>query len=246
MKLICLTIFIFCCNHFLHAQNITNTSRYKWESNDGKTTAQISINLALENASSKTVFYFIAMQDSINENFVDTSSSSIFNELPSSCTTIKIVLSQKLDSQEVRDFFALSKLVANEIFSFVDKIYPLFKTGNFIISGVDVGAEVALTSALAFPNKFNKTALFFNKPFSAFAYSNQFDVLVSSIKGKLFMYVKHAENELNVMDEIINKIALKSSIMLYKIDVQEDNNISFEDGYKWLMAAGNNYIIKTE
>jgi hypothetical protein len=246
VKLVCLTIFIFCGNHFLLAQNVANTIEYIWESNDGKTTARISIKPALEKASNKTIFYFIAMHDSINENFVDINYDSITKSLPTSYTGVKISLSQKLDSQEVRDLFLLSTLLVNDIFPFINKSWVLPKVNNTIIAGVDAGAEVALISALSFPNKFNKTALFFNKPFAGFAYSNQFDVLAPNIKGKLFMYVKHADGELNIIDEMANRLALKSSIMLYKIDAYNEEAISFEDGYKWLMADGNNYVIKTE
>jgi hypothetical protein len=243
VKIVCLTIFIFCCSHFLLAQNATE---YTWESKDGKTTAQISIKPALGNANNKTIFYFIAMQDSIRGNLVNSNYYDIAMALPTSCTGIKISLSQKLDSQEVRDLFLLSTLLINDIFPFINKSWVLPKVNNTIIAGVDAGAEIALISALSFPNKFNKTALFFNKPFADFAYSNQFDVLAPNIKGKLLMLVKHTENEINIIDEMVNRLALKSSIMLYKIDVYEEDNISFEDGYKWLMADGNNYIIKTE
>jgi hypothetical protein len=246
VKLICSTIFIFCCNHFLLAQNVTNTIEYTWESNDGKTVAQILIKPALENATNKSIFYFIAMQDSINKNLVGSSYNSILTALPTSCTAIKISIYQKLDSQEVRDLFLLSTLLVNDIFPFINKSWVLPKENNTIISGVDAGAEVALISALSFPNKFNKTALFFKKPFAEFAYSNQFNVLAPNIKGKLFVLVKHTENEINIVDEMANRLALKSSIMLYKIDVYEEDIISFEDGYKWLMADGNNFIIKTE
>jgi hypothetical protein len=246
VKLLCLTIFIFCCSHFLLAQNGTNATEYIWESNDGKTTAQISIKPALENASSKTIFYFIAMQDSVNGNLVDSNYDCIAKSLPTSCMAIKISLSQKLDSQDIRDLFSLSKLVVNEVLLFIDKKEVLSKASSFIIAGVDAGAEIALISALSYPNKFNKTALFFNKEIAEFAYSDQFDVLAPNIKGKLFIYVKHAGEELNITDEMANRLALKSSIMLYKIDMYEEDIISFEDGYKWLMADGNNFIIKTE
>jgi hypothetical protein len=230
----------------LLAQNVTNTTEYIWESNDGKTVAQISINPALESASNKTIFYFITVQDSINNNLLDSSYNSIVSALPTSCTAIKISLSQKLDSQDILDLFALSTLVVKQIFPFVQKQCALCKEGNSIIAGVDAGAEIALISVVSYPNKFNKTALFFNKAFAGFAHSNQFDVLAPNIKGKLFLYVKHKENEINVIDDMTNRLALKSSIMFYKIDTYEENVISFEDGYKWLMADGNNYIIKTE
>jgi hypothetical protein len=243
VKLVCLTILILCSSHFLLAQN---ARQYTWESNDGKTVAQISIKPVVENASNKTILYFITVQDSINENLLDSSYNSIVSALPTSCTAIKISLSQKLDSQDIRDFFALSTLVVNEVFPFIQKKYDFPKAAKSIISGVDAGAEIALISALSFPEKLNMTALFFNKSFAEFAYSNQFDVLAPNIKGKLFMYVKHAEDELNIMDEMANRLALKSSIMLYKIDTYEEDIISFEDGYKWLMADGNNFIIKTE
>jgi hypothetical protein len=243
VKLICSTIFIFCCGHFLLAQNVTE---YKWESNDGKTVAQISIKPAVENASNKTILYFITMQDSASENLIDTSCNSIFNALPASCTPIKIALYQKLDSQEIYDFIGLSKLLIKEILPFVHKKSTWLKEANVIMAGVDLGAEVALISALSFPDKFNKTALFFNNTFAIFSYRGEFDKLAPSIKGKLFMYVKHANEELNITDEMANSLALKSSIMLYKIDVDAEYDISFEDGYKWLMADGNNYIIETE
>jgi hypothetical protein len=243
VKLICSTIFIFCCSHFLLAQNATE---YKWESNDGKTVAQISIKPALGNANNKTILYFIAMQDSVNNNLADTDYQNIITALPTSCTAIKVSLSQKLDSQEIRDLFALSKLVVDEVFPFIQEKYKIAKQYNSIVGGIDAGAEIALISALSFPDKFNKTALFFNTSFAEFGFSNQFDVLIPSIRGKLFMYVKHSENEINITDRIANGLALKSSIMMYKIDVYEEDNISFEDGYKWLMADGNNYIIETE
>jgi hypothetical protein len=246
VKLICSTIFIFCCSHFLLAQNVTNTIEYTWQSNDGKTAAQISIKPESENDGNRTIFYFIAMQDSVSNNLVDINFNNIVTTLPSSCTTIKISLSQKLDTLEVRDFFKLSKLVVTEILLFVHQKHAVPNNLNAILAGVDAGAEIALTSALSFPDKFNKTALFFNKAFAGFAYSNQFDVLAPSIKGKLFLYVKHTENEINIIDDMVIRLALKSSIMLYKIDVYEEENIYFEDGYKWLMADGNNYIIKTE
>ncbi len=243
MRLICITIFIFCCSHFLLAQNATE---YKWVSNDGKTFANISIKSSLENAGNKTIFYFITLQDSASENFVDTSYNKVFNALPASCTPIKIALYQELDSQEVYDFIELSKLLMKEVLPFVHKKSNWLKETNAIIAGVDLGAEVALISALSFPDKFSKTALFFNNAFALFSYRKEFDTLAPGIKGKLFMYVKHTENDINVIDDMVNKIALKSSIMLYKIDGYEEGDISFEDGYKWLMADGNNYIIKTE
>jgi hypothetical protein len=230
------------------AQNATNAIEYTWKSNDDKTSAQISIKPIpiLENANTKTIFYFIAMQDSINENLVDTNYKSIVKALPTSCTTIKISLSQKLDTQEIRDFFALSKLLVTEIFPFVHQKHAATKHAHIILAGVDAGAEIALISALSFPVKFNKTALFFNTAFAEFCFSNQFDVLAPSIKGKLFVYVKHNKNDIDVIDNMANRLALKSSIMLYKIDVYEEEVLSFEDGYNWLMADGNNYIIKAE
>jgi hypothetical protein len=230
----------------LIAQNVTNATEYIWKSNDGKTSAQISIVPSLERVTNKTIFYFIAVQDSINGNLLDSSYYNIAKSLPTSCTAIKISFSQKLDSQEVSDLFLLSTLLVNDIFPFINKSGVLPKENNTIIAGVDAGSEVALISALSFPNKFNKTALFFNKPFAEFAYSNQFDILAPNIKGKLFMYVKHTENKINIIHEMANRLALKSSIMLYKIDAYEEDIISFEDGYKWLMADGNNYVIKTE
>jgi hypothetical protein len=245
VKLICSTIFIFCCSHFLLAQSIKNTIEYTWQSNDGKTAAQISIKPAQENASNKTIFYFIVMQDSINKNLVDTSSNNIFKALPPSCTAILIAVSQKLDSIEVRDFFALSKLLITEVLPFVHQKYGAAKNANTILAGLDAGAEIALISALSFPDKFNKTAFFFNDYLSGFAYINKFESPLG-IKGKLFMYVNHKGGKLDTSDGLVYVLALKSSIMLYKIDAYEEDVISFEDGYKWLMADGNNYIIKTE
>jgi hypothetical protein len=246
VKLICSTIFIFCCSHFLLAQNATNTIEYTWQSNDGKTAAHISIKPALDNAGNKTIFYVIAMQDSISSNLVDTGYNNIVAALPLSCTFIKIYLSQKLDTQEIRDFFALSKSLVTEILPFVHQKYAPTKNTNTILAGIDAGAEIALISVLSFPDKFNKTALFFNTGFAEFSSSNQLDVLCTSIKGKLFMYVKQNENDIDVIENMTNKIALKSSIMLYKIDAYEEDVLFFEDGYKWLIADGNNYIIKTE
>ena len=243
MKLICLTIFIFCNSHFLLAQKAIE---YKWESNNGKTVAQISITAAQENVRNKTILYLITLQDSININFVDTSCNGIVIRLPTSCTIVKIYIEQKLDSQEIHDFFVLSTLVVNDIFTFLQKKNVIPTLEHTIIAGVDAGAEIALISALSFPTKFNKTALFFNNAFAEFASSTQFDALAPNIKGKLFMYVKHAENEVNVIDELTEKLALKSSIMLYKIDAYEEDNFSFEDGYKWITADGNNFIIKVE
>jgi hypothetical protein len=245
VRLICVTIFIFCSNNFLLAQAIS-TTEHTWESKDGKTTAQISITPALENVGNKTIFYFIDMQDSVNNNLLDTSYNNVITALPTSCTAIKISLSQKLDTQEIRDFFMLSKLVVNEVFPFIQEKYKIAKQYNSIIAGLDAGAEIALISALSFPDKFNKTALFFTTAFAEFGFSNQFDKMAPSIKGKLFMCVKHTANEINITDRMANGLALKSSIMLYKIDVYEEDSISVEDGYKWLMADGNNYVIKTE
>lgn len=245
MKLICATIFIFCCNNFLLAQYSTSANEYIWQSKDGKTIAQISINPAVEDVGNKTVFYFVAMQDSVNNNLADTRYQNIITVLPTSCTSIKISLSQKLDTQEIRDFFLLSKLVVNEVFPFIQEKYKMTKQYNSIIAGIDAGAEIALISALSFPDKFNKTALFFNDYLSGFAFVNKFE-FPFSIKGKLFIYVNHNESKFDTPDGLAYIIALKSSILLYKIDAYEEDNISFEDGYKWLMAVGNNYIIKTE
>ena len=134
MKLICLTIFIFCNSHFLLAQK---TVEYKWESSDGKTIAQISIDAAQENVRSKTIFYLIAVQDSINKNFVDTSCNNIVKHLPTTCTTVKIYIQQSIDSQEIRDFFALSTLVVNEIFLFIQQKNIIPTMEHNIIAGVD-------------------------------------------------------------------------------------------------------------
>ena len=243
MKLICLIIFIFCNSHFLLAQKAIE---YKWQSSDGKTVAQISITPAQENVRNKKNLYLIALQDSINKNFVDISYNDIVKRLPTSCTIVKIYIEKKLDSQEVHDFFALSTLVVNEIFPFLQKKNVTSTMEQTIIAGVDAGAEIALISALSISNKFNKTALFFSNAFAEFASSNQFDVLAPNIKGKLFIYVKHAENEMNVLYDMTEKLTLKSSIMLYKIDAYEEDNFSFDDGYNWLIADGNNYVLKTD
>jgi hypothetical protein len=246
VRIFCTILFVLFGNGFLFAQNSNNDIQLNWENSNKDISARISITAPLENTNKKITVYFINMVDSVGKEYNNKNENFVFNDVSSLFTLIRISLFQMHDSEVVPNFSTLSKVFVNDIMPFIHKQYPLSKIGDGIIAGENAGAEIALNTSLNFSEKFNKTALFFDKYLSGFSYIKDF-VKTLTIKGKLFISENHKGGKFDTVDGLAHIVGLNSSVMIYKLDNYEDENVDlFKYGYNWLLADGNNIILKTE
>lgn len=248
MKIICSILLLFSGNQMLQAQDTTGKMiYYDWESKDNTLRAQISLKPSTDFVGIKTALYYLALADSAQEKYTDSNYMAICRAVPPSTIVFNIQLLVNNDSLSNPIFLELSKLVVGQLIPDIVKKFPMCSGRNVILAGTNESAVIALSAACLSPDKFNKTALFFNGYAPGFALSNQFDSLAVKIKGKLYLQITNNENQFNSIDYLANVLALKSSIMLFKIDADDNNafEMDFKEGYNWLMANGNNFIIDT-
>ncbi len=249
MKLICSTILLLFSNQLLQAQDTTGkTIYYDWASKGNGLNAKISIKSSTDFTAVKTAFYYIVLQDSSEDNFIDSNYITICKMVPASTIVFHINLSLKKDTLSNPIFLELAKVFNRELIPTITRQFSQYACKDFVLAGTNESAVIAFCMASISPDKFNKTALFFNGYAPGFAMSNQFDSLANNIKGKLFLQVSNNNNQFNTIDFMANVLALKSSIMLFKIDEDDTNDFvtDFKEGYNWLTANGNNFIIKTD
>ncbi len=233
----------------LQAQDtIGKTIYYDWASRNSELHAKISIKSSADFVGYKTALYYLTLQDSTQENNIDSNYIAICNTVPAATTVFQIRLLLKNDTLSNPIFLELAKLFVDELIPDITKQFPQFVSKDVVLAGTNESAVIAFCSASIAPNRFNKTILFFNSYAPGFALSKQFDSLANQLKGKLYLQVSNNENQFNTIDYMAKVIALKSSIMLFKIDEDNTNDIEmdFEEGYNWLMAKGHNFIINTD
>lgn len=249
MKLICSTILLLFSNQLLQAQDTTSkTIYYDWASKGNGLNAKISIKSSADLIAVKTALYYLVLQDSSKENLIDSNYIAICKMVPANTIVFNINLSLKKDSLNNPIFLELAKLYVEELIPNITKQFPQYACKDYILAGTNEAAVIAFCMASISPDKFNKTALFFNSYAPGFAMSNQFDSLAAKLKGKLYLQISNNKNQFNTIDFMANVLALKSSIMLFKIDEDNTNDfvLDFKEGYNWLIANGNNFIIKTD
>ena len=229
------------------AQSLNSRVKYIWKNGATNITAAIEIS-GLQHTNKSVCIFYLKSVDTVYNKFSD----SLFN---------KFVGTYLLNYPIVKiSFFNISdtvigkkiKLYGEEFSKFiladVQKKYPQIKTNNLVVAGVDNFALAALFAATNNPLKINKTALFFNnvENTSLLRYVNMADA--KKLKGKLYLYVNHQNNQDTFADSMAKDLVLNSVVVLYKFDFFGNNESSkvFEEAYNWLFAEGNNYIIRDD
>jgi hypothetical protein len=249
MKPICSIILLFVNIQMLHAQDtIGKTINYDWASKSNDLHAKITIKSPTNFIGGKTALYYITLQDTLQESNIDSSYIAICNTVPAATTVFQIRLLLKNDTLSNPIFLQLAKHFVDDLIPDITKQFPQFICKDVVLAGTNESAVIAFCCASIAPNTFNRTALFFNDYAPGFALSKQFDSLANQLKGKLYLQVSNNENQFNTIDYMANVMALKSAVMLFKIDEENTNDIEmdFKEGYNWLMAKGHNFIINTD
>jgi hypothetical protein len=223
---------------------VIGTVKYIWQNEATKINASVEV-YNTEHKKNKGCIYFITNVDTA----FNSKSDSLFKQFIISSTlqynVVKVSFYNVYDSSKLSFF---SKELMDFILPDISKKYKFLDDADVVISGINNYALVALHTAINYSDKINKTALFFN--------DYQPDVMLCAtlesssklIKGKLFMYVNTQDEEGLSTDSLAEKLALNSSILLYKYDDvnAHASQLIFTEAYNWLMADGNNYVLKTD
>ncbi len=193
-------------------------------------------------------FFLITFKDSLSGFVADTVFQNLTKEFSEKASFVKIIFDAGSDTVSDKKIAAFVNGISNEIIPALRKNYPKIIADNFILAGLNTGAIIAIVSTCTFPEKINKAAAFFENYEPLVSYKNAIDIVAAKIKGKLFIHTSQNNITINTINLLVDNIALKSSAMLYKIDNFEDtlSEDILSEAYHWLMANGNNYIIKTE
>lgn len=243
MKRLCFIICTIIICYQAKAQ-LPNDVKYIWQNDSSKINASVQIYKNIKKES-KGVIYFITHVDTIYNSNPD----SLFKQFISSSTiqydVIRISFYESFDSSKLTLF---SKELMEHILPDISKRYKNIIWKNPILSGINDYALVALQAAIQYPSTIEKTAIFFNEYIPNKEVSVKLGSSTKLMKGKLFMYVNVSENENLVADKLAENIALHSSLLLYKYDDENAKaaNYIFTEAYNWLLADGNNYILRTE
>jgi hypothetical protein len=191
-----------------------------------------------------TIFFIISKEDTLTKKLFEGQES--YNNL-SEFNIIKIIFSVKRTSLNTSQLAMLSNCLYEQIFDIIKKNRPHIFEKNNLFYGFNDGAPVALSMALQNPGKINKTALYFTNYQPSVSIVNEISSNAAKLKAKLFIFTNNDEDKLTVIDEMITNLALKSTAMFYRIDtfgevIDNANTL----GYNWLLADGNNIILKTE
>ncbi|MFC4262038.1 hypothetical protein ACFOWM_04050 [Ferruginibacter yonginensis] len=119
-----------------------------------------------------------------------------------------------------------------------------------ILIGLNDMAAIVLLQAAHHPTIFNKSMLWFNHQ-SYLGFVEDFDIsLYKQLKGKLFVYnvatAATAATAANI-NAAIDTVALHSKLVIYNLNDYGKNYPSqkvLQQATNWLLANGNNYIIR--
>lgn len=232
---------LFCVS--VNAQTI-NVVKYIWQNETTNTNASVEI-YDTDRKKNKGCIFFITQVDTAFQSRQD----SLFNQFIVTSTVqyavVKISFYNLYDSSKLSLF---SKELVDYILPDVAKKYKSIPKSNAILSGINEYALVALNTAIESSNKINKTALFFNEYQPNILLCEALESSAKKIEGKLFMYVNTKEGNGLITDSLAENVALNSSVLLYKyddVDAAASKSI-FMEAYNWLMADGNNYILKID
>jgi hypothetical protein len=244
LKIIFATIFALFCFAHVHAQADTKPLKYAIALDS--TNVDIEIWPALQ-AASNTI-YLINFKDSLNGFSTDTTFQNFAKQFSEKLSFVKIIFNDVADTLSAKTIATLANSLSNEIIPDSRKKYPKIITDNFVLVGLNTGGIIAITSACFFPEKINKVAAFFENDEPTLSNSDAINLVAAKIKGKLFVHTSQKNTTTNNTNLLVDNLALKSSAMLYKIDDFEDALTVdiLAEAYYWLMANGNNYIIKIE
>ncbi len=237
-----LSVFIICNTS---AQSLDSTIKYIWKNDVTNISAAIEIYGLQQKNSSFCVFYLNNV-DTVFNNISDSLFGEFVNISVLKCPIIKVNFYNNQDTLPTKKIKMYAEEMSKFILADVQKRFPQIKTNNLIISGVDYFALVALSAAINEPLQINKTALFFNEQENAALLSSLTSADAKRLKGKLYFYINHQNDDDKFTDALTTNLALNSSIVLYRFDYYGDlisPNI-FEEAYNWLLADGNNYIIR--
>ncbi len=223
---------------------LTTALKYIWQNDVTNINASVQI-YETDNKKNKGSIYFVTNVDTTFNSYPDSLFKQFIASSTLQYTVVKISFYNLYDSSKISLF---SKELMTFILPDINKKYRIIDKGSSIISGVNDYALIALYAATHYAEQINKTAIFFNEYIPNVLLCNELESSSKLLKGKLFMYVNSdGDNDL-ITNKLAENIALQSSIILYKYD--DTNALAskyiFTEAYNWLMADGNNYVLKTE
>lgn len=223
---------------------ILNAEKYIWQNETTKTTASVEI-YDSDSKKSKGCIYFITNVDTAYNSRQDSLFKQFIVPSTGQYAVVKISFYNKYDSSKLSKF---STELVTYILPDVAKKYKTITKATAILSGVNEYAVVALYAAIHNSKIIDKTAIFFNEYQPDVSLCATQESSAKKIEGKLFMYVNTKDENVSITDSLAENLALNSSVLLYKYDdvsAAASKNI-FKEAYNWLMADGNNYILKTD
>lgn len=229
------------------AQLVGSNDKYIWTNEKTNISAAIEIYGQKQSNSPYCIFYLNSV-DTIYNNISDSLFNAYVNISSLKCPIIKVSFYNELDTLSAIKMKLYATEFSNSIIADVLKKLPAVKANNFIVSGIDFFAAVVLYASSNNANKINKTALFLNETDNAALLKNIGLTEIKKLKGKLYLYVNHQHKEKLFADSLATNIALNSNIVLYKFDHFGTYLYSFifDEAFNWLLADGNNYIIRGE
>ena len=233
------------CN--VAAQSVDSTAKYIWKNETTTISAAVEI-YGLQASNKSFCIFYINNVDTVYNSISDSLFNEFVNISTLQCPVIKVSFYNLLDTVPTQKIKLYAEELSKYVMSDVQKKYPQIRTSNSIISGVDYFAVVALFAAINNPVKINKTALFFNDEENASLLSFVNNADAKKLKGKVYVYVNHQNIEDDLVDSLTTSIGLNSSIVLYRFDHlgEQVSPTLFEEAYNWLLADGNNYIIRSQ
>lgn len=246
MKSYCTIIVSFFIFYTSYAQQKDSVEKYIWKNETTGISAAIEI-FGLQNTNAITCVYFLNNADTIYNNQSDSLFSQFAPVSALLCPVIKISFYNFYDTVLSNKLKMYAKEFEGAVLQDIQKKYKQLPNDNLIVGGMNDFAIVALLSTVGSKIKINKTALFFNGYQADDSLLTILKASSKGITGKLYMYVANAESDDVFTDKLATDLAVNSSIVLYKLqqfsfDSETDY---FTEAYKWLLANGNNFIIKT-
>lgn len=247
MKTVLAIISVLVFSFNVTAQLVGSSDKYIWKNEKTTISAAIQIYGGKQSTSSYCIFYLNSV-DTVYNNISDSLFNAYVNLSSLKCPIVKVSFYNNPDTISETRMKLYAAEFSNSIIADVMKKLPAVKSNNFIVSGIDFFAAVVLYASSINANKINKTALFLNETDNAALLKNIGLTEIKKLKGKLYLYVNHQHKEKLFADTVATNIALNSNIVLYKFDhfgTYLSSNI-FSEAYNWLLADGNNYIIRDE
>ncbi len=227
------------------AQSLDSSVKYIWKNEATNITASVKI-YGLQQTNKSFCIFYLNSVDTVYNNISDSLFNAFVNISMLNCPVIKINFYNVADTVSGKKIKLYAEEFSKFILNDVQKKYPRIRTHNLIVSGVDYFAMVALSAAIDNPQKINKTALFFHDIENTALLGNVSVADAKKLKGKLYLYINSQNKEDKLADSLANDLALNSTIVLYKfVDFGSlETSSIFKEAYNWLLADGNNYIIR--